>query len=219
MNFLNSAFDSSTIMNTNINCMRKFAPLSNKIAETQSGALLKDQLNSSSVSNVSSSATPTNQRKYPFQSSSIVVGGTIRGMTQMVGPNNTSNNSMSISNLNNRSQTNLVNTPGKSSASINHFNKSCSISSKTTDEKNLASHNNIQTKSLILNSKKREYCTKTQIYCEAVSRALDIPTCKVVPFFSAFLHDLRFIIESVPSVAVVCEKSVQKPIEVNTCLH
>ena len=209
MNFLNSAFDSSTIMNTNINCMKKFANTSNKLAESQSGALLKDQFNSSSISTVSSSATPTIQRKYPFQSSSIVVGGTISGMSQIIG---SSNNSMSITNLNNRSQTNLANTPGKSSASINHFNKSCSISSKTVDEK--ASH--IQTKSLILNSKKREYCTKTQIYCEAVSRALDIPTCKVVPFFSAFLHDLRFIIESVPSVAVVCDKNVQKPIEVNT---
>ncbi len=62
-------------------------------------------------------------------------------------------------------------------------------------------------------SAKRDYCSKTQIYCEAVSRALDIGTCRVVPFFGAFLHDLRFIVESVPAVSVACEQHVQKPIE------
>ena len=61
---------------------------------------------------------------------------------------------------------------------------------------------------------KKSYCSKTQIYCEAISRALDIGTCKVIPFFGAFLHDLRFIIESVPAITVVCNKNVQKPIEV-----
>ena len=52
-----------------------------------------------------------------------------------------------------------------------------------------------------------------------MSRALDINTCKVVPFFGAFLHDLRFIIESVPSVNVTCNKTVQKPIEMVSKLN
>jgi hypothetical protein len=62
---------------------------------------------------------------------------------------------------------------------------------------------------------KKAYCSKTQIYCDAVSRALDIKTCKVVPFFGAFLHDLRNMIETVPSVTIMCNKNIQKPIEVN----
>ncbi len=60
---------------------------------------------------------------------------------------------------------------------------------------------------------KKSYCSKTQIYCEAISRALDIETCKVIPFFGAFLHDLKFIVESVPSITIMCNKNVQKPIE------
>jgi hypothetical protein len=62
---------------------------------------------------------------------------------------------------------------------------------------------------------KKSYCSKTAIYCEAISRALDTKTCKVVPFFGAFLHDLRFIVENVPSITVMCNKNVQKPIEVS----
>jgi hypothetical protein len=55
---------------------------------------------------------------------------------------------------------------------------------------------------------------KTPQYCDAVSRALDIPTCKVVPFFGTFLKDLRTILSSVPSIAVLCNRNTQKPIEV-----
>ena len=55
---------------------------------------------------------------------------------------------------------------------------------------------------------------KTPQYCDAVSRALDIPTCKVVPFFGTFLKDLRTILSSVPSIVVLCNRSTQKPIEV-----
>lgn len=40
-----------------------------------------------------------------------------------------------------------------------------------------------------------------------------------MPFFGAFLHDLRFIIESVPSVTVTCNKQVQKPIEMVSKLN
>ena len=65
------------------------------------------------------------------------------------------------------------------------------------------------------NNNNNTYCSKTRMYCEAVSRALDMRTCRVVPFFGTFLHDLRFIIETVPSVAIMCNPIVQKPIEVN----
>lgn len=56
---------------------------------------------------------------------------------------------------------------------------------------------------------------KTPQYCDAVSRALDIPTCKVVPFFGTFLKDLRTILSNVPSIVVLCNRNTQKPIEVN----
>ncbi len=56
---------------------------------------------------------------------------------------------------------------------------------------------------------------KTPQYCDAVSRALDIPTCKVVPFFGTFLKDLRSILSSVPSIVVLCNRNTQKPIEVS----
>ena len=55
---------------------------------------------------------------------------------------------------------------------------------------------------------------KTPQYCDAVSRALDIPTCKVVPFFGTFLKDLRSILSTVPSIVVLCNRNTQKPIEV-----
>ncbi|CAF4844205.1 unnamed protein product, partial [Rotaria magnacalcarata] len=42
---------------------------------------------------------------------------------------------------------------------------------------------------------------------------LDIPTCKVVPFFGTFLKDLRSILSSVPSIVVLCNRNTQKPIE------
>ena len=57
---------------------------------------------------------------------------------------------------------------------------------------------------------------KTPQYCDAVSRALDIPTCKVVPFFGTFLKDLRTILSSVPSIVVLCNRNTQKPIEVQS---
>ena len=60
----------------------------------------------------------------------------------------------------------------------------------------------------------RNYSSKTQLYCEAVSRALDIPNCKVVPFFGSFLHDLRQLLETIPSRIMMCNKTIQRPIEV-----
>lgn len=40
-------------------------------------------------------------------------------------------------------------------------------------------------------------------YREALSRALDIPECKVVPFFGGFLRDLRAVFMGVPSIVVL----------------
>ncbi|CAF1176350.1 unnamed protein product, partial [Adineta ricciae] len=54
---------------------------------------------------------------------------------------------------------------------------------------------------------------KTPQYCDAVSRALDIPTCKVVPFFGTFIKDLRTILSGVPSIVVLCNRNTQKPLE------
>ena len=60
----------------------------------------------------------------------------------------------------------------------------------------------------------RTYCSKTQLYCESISRALDIPTCNVVPFFGSFLHDFRQILDGVSSQVTMCNKNIQKPVEV-----
>ena len=57
---------------------------------------------------------------------------------------------------------------------------------------------------------------KTPQYCDAVSRALDIPTCKVVPFFGTFIKDLRTILSGVPSIVVLCNRNTQKPLEVES---
>ena len=56
--------------------------------------------------------------------------------------------------------------------------------------------------------------SKTNIYCKSLSRALDIPSCKVVPFFGSFLQDLRQILDNIPSRIITCNKNIQKPIEV-----
>lgn len=43
----------------------------------------------------------------------------------------------------------------------------------------------------------------TAEYKDAVARALDIPECKVVPFFGGFLRDLKSILSGVPSIVVL----------------
>jgi hypothetical protein len=103
----------------------------------------------------------------------------------------------------------------KSSISTNHHGGS--VSSKTHDGKVFWLKHKFAAAAASA-AANRAYCSKTQIYCEAISKALDIEDCKVVPFFGAFLHDLRFIIENVPSLAVMCNKNVQKPIEVSVWL-
>ncbi|CAH1784522.1 unnamed protein product, partial [Owenia fusiformis] len=40
-------------------------------------------------------------------------------------------------------------------------------------------------------------------YRDAVARGLDIPACKVVPFFGGFLRDLRAVLTSLPSIVVL----------------
>ena len=40
-------------------------------------------------------------------------------------------------------------------------------------------------------------------YREAVGRALDMPTSRVVPFFGGFLRELKAIVTGVPSVVVL----------------
>ena len=54
----------------------------------------------------------------------------------------------------------------------------------------------------------------TKAYREAVTRALDMPGCKVVPFFGGFLRDLRLVLMGVPSVVVMPTDDRQE-VEVN----
>lgn len=54
----------------------------------------------------------------------------------------------------------------------------------------------------------------TDEYREAVSRSLDIPDCKVVPFFGGFLRDLRSLFINVPSIIVLPSEENQS-LEVN----
>ena len=70
MSFLNSAFDSSTIMNTNINCMKKFSPIAySKVAASTSGLLKCPEAFSNSITNIATNnTTPTVQRKIAYQS-------------------------------------------------------------------------------------------------------------------------------------------------------
>lgn len=43
----------------------------------------------------------------------------------------------------------------------------------------------------------------TEEYCAAVMRALNIPECKVLPFFGTFLRDLSLIFSNLPSLVVL----------------
>ncbi|KAL7672308.1 hypothetical protein ACOME3_007197 [Neoechinorhynchus agilis] len=47
----------------------------------------------------------------------------------------------------------------------------------------------------------------------ALSKALDIPKCKVVPFFIMFLKDLRNILHDVPSLTLACRGESHKSVE------
>ena len=47
-------------------------------------------------------------------------------------------------------------------------------------------------------------------YREAVTRALDISDCKVVPFFGTFLRDLRSILTGMPSIVIIPRDSSQQ---------
>lgn len=208
MNFLNSAFDSSTFMRTNNYVQSSLAPMSN--ANTPSHMNPINNSNSSYSANNNSVNVSSN---VPMrQAGSFVVGMGLSG-NNLSGSNSGLANMPASNNPNLISSCNNLLATAKSSISTNHHgHTSGSISSKTIEGRNLWLQHLAAVAANA--SSKRNYCSKTQIYCEAISRALDIHTCKVVPFFGAFLHDLRFIIESVPSVTIMCNKLVQKPIEV-----
>ena len=186
MNFLNSAFDSSTFIRTNY-----------MQALTASGANNANALiSSNNIVNLRGTHLNNPLASHTKSSSIVIDMGTQGSSTNLISAaSNTANNLIS----------------SKSSISTGQPGVGSSISIKNSDGRNLW----LQSLASAANaSAKRAYCSKTHIYCEAVSRALDMPTCKVVPFFGSFLHDLRFIIESVPSVTVMCNQIIQKPIEV-----
>lgn len=51
-------------------------------------------------------------------------------------------------------------------------------------------------------------------YDRALSRALTMPECKVVPFFGAFLRDLREILSTTPSLVVLAPSGEHTHLEV-----
>lgn len=224
MQFLNSAFDSSTFIRTNYKYIQSIAALAGSGGpDGGPGANLAlssaSHSATSSMANLNSSITGMTNAMGPSggggaKASSFILPGTSSsaGIAPSQSMANTNTNVLSSSN-------NLLAT-AKSSISTNHHGVGAyggsgingSVSSKTAEGRTLLLQHLAAAAANA--SSKRTYCSKTQVYCEAVSRGLDIHTCKVVPFFGAFLHDLRFIIESVPSIAVMCNTMVQKPIEV-----
>ncbi|CAF0890793.1 unnamed protein product [Brachionus calyciflorus] len=209
MDFLNTAFDSSTFIKTS-NYMHSFSNVIQPSTTTTNTTTNPNQTNNMNKSSSTCSNNLNTLSNNQIKNGSIVIG---------IG-NLTSGSNTALTNLNLNSPTspnnlisscnNLLST-AKSSISTNHHGPNSSVSSKTAEGRALWLRHLAAIAANV--SSKRAYCSKTQIYCEAVSRALDIQTCKVVPFFGAFLHDLRFIIESVPSIAITCDKNIQRPIE------
>lgn len=240
MQFLNSAFDSSTFIRTNYNYIQSLAALAGATGMGQEGgaggagaALALSSAShsaNSSMANLNSSITGmTNAIGGGGGGGGGGAGGSTTGgvkASSFILPGTSSSTgiapsqSMANANPNVLSSSNNLLATAKSSISTNHHGMTThasgaingSVSSKTAEGRTLWLQH-LATAAANASSK-RNYCSKTQVYCEAVSRALDIHTCKVVPFFGAFLHDLRFIIESVPSIGVMCNTIVQKPIEV-----
>lgn len=210
MNFLNSAFDSSTFIRTNYNYMQSFAAAN------------------ANVPSLSKSHKSKHRPSRNDNNKGSMIKSDNKNKSNQGNNNNEPNNNEITNNDTNANQSNpnqqgfvtqnSVSRPqlsSKSSSIVTTFQPS--ISSRTTDGRTIWLRHLAAAAASA--SAKREYCSKTQIYCEAVSRALDIGTCRVVPFFGAFLHDLRFIIESVPSVNVTCNRNVQKPIEMVSKLN
>jgi len=190
MSFLNTAFDSSTFIRTNYNYLKT----------------LESSHSHSNSSSAKHSHTNSNQKK--LNTSTL----------NLTGANQAANTAL------NSSMSNSTNIASRFNGPVN-CNTSMGLISGASGKPSLASKSHGSTnenRALWLKhfaaasaNAKKAYCSKTQIYCDAVSRALDIQTCKVVPFFGAFLHDLRNMIETVPSVTIMCNKNIQKPIEVN----
>ena len=97
-----------------------------------------------------------------------------------------------------------------SSSNSNSTSKPNGLSNVTNENTNVRSSYLLQINPAL----NRTYCSKTLLYCESISRALDISSCKVVPFFGSFLHDFRQILDGVPSQITMCNKNIQKPVEV-----
>lgn len=228
MQFLNSAFDSSTFIRTNYNYIQSLAALAGAAGLASDGGpnttlALSSASHSanSSMANLNSSITGMTNA-VGAAGASATTGGVKASSFILPGTSSSTgiapSQSMANANPNVLSSSNNLLATAKSSISTNHHGVTThgavngSVSSKTAEGRTLWLQH-LATAAANASSK-RNYCSKTQVYCEAVSRALDIHTCKVVPFFGAFLHDLRFIIESVPSIAVMCNTIVQKPIEV-----
>lgn len=205
MQFLNSAFDSSTFIRTNYNYIQSLAALTGAAGLGPEGGgpnatlALSSASHSanSSMANLNSSITGMTNA----MGGSTTGGGAAGGVkaSSFIVPGTSSSTaiapSQSMVNPNALSSSNNLLATAKSSISTNHHGMTThasgaingSVSSKTAEGRTLWLQH---LATAVANaSSKRNYCSKTQVYCEAVSRALDIPSCKVVPFFGAFLRD------------------------------
>lgn len=52
------------------------------------------------------------------------------------------------------------------------------------------------------------------IYIEAVQRALNMPQCRVIPFFGIFLRDLYAIVNDMPNVVIMGHERKKEKLEV-----
>jgi hypothetical protein len=232
MQFLNSAFDSSTFVRTN------YTYVHSSLATTFNDKYQQNQLNqtiskrsaskpSSAKSSIAAKSRHntllrqfTNRELNVSSLNSSIGAKSIDEMNTNVNSNNqTSNNNSNthpnMSSIDNHINSsialnNIKNTTSLDSSKAISINNSGSFvinrnkSSISTNNSN-STRNYLDNRGFLLQSssnpaERRAFCSKTQMYCEAVSRALDIKKCKVVPFFGAFLHDLKFIIDSVPSL-------------------
>jgi hypothetical protein len=220
MRFLNSAFDSSTFMRNYL--MRSLAAQA-AAAAASAAAVAAGSIKckgttatpiAANASNQGRYQTETNQSQSPSQNlghADTITNGNEPSSPSNALLNSAASNSNAITNASNAQPQRLSKTSTSGSSAIQQSANTSSggMTGKTGDGRALWLKH-----LMTAASAKRAYCSKTQIYCEAISRALDITNCKVVPFFGAFLHDLRFVIENVPSITVVCNRSIQKPIEV-----
>ena len=218
MNFLNTAFDSSTFIRTNYNYLQSFAANNNTLNAL--GAKLLGANEATTIKNVVTASKKLTTSSFNLANNANTANTTLSATSGLKG--NQANSVLPVANSGG-AVVNRLNGPNNSANLLGPSGADGVVGGRNAGKPSLTKHygSTNENRALWLQhlaaasaSAKKAYCSKTQIYSDAVSRALDIQTCKVVPFFGAFLHDLRYIIETVPSVTIMCNRNIQKPIEV-----